>query len=175
MFSAVFSQPRSVVALVGSESGQVVRHSRLAGLCACRVWTEQKNAEGHKKVRNSVMLCLHWLIVSVSQITLSPQRRYAFDGRESDMKSNHTAYWSKQQFPFKTMWTLSRRWITGLHTRTQEFCCCGFVCVSRARLFYCVSQRSCTAEAKRKGQNSTNYECSSKMHTSFRILPSLLL
>lgn len=128
---SLFSQPQRMVDPVGNMSGQVMRHSILTGLhcVSAGFGRRKKSAEGHKKVKNeSVMLCLFgalWVIVSQSQITFS-QLRYAIYLRESDIKSNHKAHWRKQQFPFKTLWNLSRRWITGLHTRTQEFCCRGF-------------------------------------------------
>lgn len=121
---SLFSQPQSVVDLVGNMSGQVMRYSILAGLhcVSAGFGRRKKNAEGHKKVKNeSLMLCLFgalWVIVSQSQITFS-QLRYAIYLRESDIKSNHKAHWRKQQFPLKTLWNLSRRWITGLHTHVH--------------------------------------------------------
>lgn len=57
------------------------------------------------------MLCMFsalWLTVSVSQTYTLIQLRYSIDSI-SDTYSSHVVNWSKQQFPFKNMWNLSRR------------------------------------------------------------------
>lgn len=107
------------------------------------------------KWKNSVMICLF-----VAYRVLA-RRRSHFPLSWNMPLMGGKVTWSQtaqltgvnSSFPSKQC-GLSRGGESLACTRTQEFCCCGFVCVSRTRLFYCVSQRSCAAEAKRRGEFS---------------------